>query len=257
MPNTFWKPPTTPRNQITSVVGVNMKNQLALGDPALHGYGVLNGQVGGIHELDVALISHEDRTRDLTRKGGDKISSIKPNLQDKVANKVAGMVDLVGDPALHGYGVLNGQVGGIHELDVAIGVQHQGIGEAVGKEGLAAEWCAVHPHFVPKVKIRQKGTETLIQFRDRLTEALADATPWVEQVQYNPLKVVDFLTDAKHILEATDYPKKLQPKKGIFEHRGQIVHEPDKISVPNGKSNTKCDMLTGSERSPTPTRTTP
>ena len=44
---------------------------------------------------NIVLISHEDRTRDLTRKGGDKISSIKPNLQDKVANKVAGMVDLV------------------------------------------------------------------------------------------------------------------------------------------------------------------
>lgn len=44
---------------------------------------------------NIVLISHEDRTRDLTKKGGDKISSIKPNLQDKVANKVAGMVDLV------------------------------------------------------------------------------------------------------------------------------------------------------------------
>lgn len=44
---------------------------------------------------NIILISHEDRTRDLTRKTGDKISSIKPNLQDKVANKVAGMVDLV------------------------------------------------------------------------------------------------------------------------------------------------------------------
>ena len=44
---------------------------------------------------NIVLISHEDRTRDLTRKSGDKISSIKPNLQDKVANKVAGMVDLV------------------------------------------------------------------------------------------------------------------------------------------------------------------
>ncbi len=44
---------------------------------------------------NIVLISHEDRSRDLTRKGGDKISSIKPNLQDKVANKVAGMVDLV------------------------------------------------------------------------------------------------------------------------------------------------------------------
>lgn len=44
---------------------------------------------------NIILISHEDRSRDLTRKGGDKISSIRPNLREKVANKVAGMVDLV------------------------------------------------------------------------------------------------------------------------------------------------------------------
>ena len=61
--------------------------------------------------------------------------------------------------------------------------------------------------FVPKVKIRQKKTETLIQFRERLREALADATPWVEPVQYDPLKIVDFLTDAKHMIEAQDFPK--------------------------------------------------
>ena len=29
------------------------------------------------------------------KKGGDKITEIKPNLQDKVANKIAGMVDIV------------------------------------------------------------------------------------------------------------------------------------------------------------------
>ena len=59
--------------------------------------------------------------------------------------------------------------------------------------------------FVPKVKIRQKKTETLIQFRERLREALADATPWVERVEYNPLKVVDFLTNAKRMIETTDF----------------------------------------------------
>lgn len=41
------------------------------------------------------LISHEDSTKDITRKGGDKITAIKPNLQDKIAIKVAGMVDVV------------------------------------------------------------------------------------------------------------------------------------------------------------------
>lgn len=44
---------------------------------------------------NIILISHEDMTKDITKKGGDKITAIKPNLQDKVAVKVAGMVDVV------------------------------------------------------------------------------------------------------------------------------------------------------------------
>ena len=45
---------------------------------------------------NIILISHEDRSKDITKKSGDKITAIKPNLQDKVATKVAGMVDIVG-----------------------------------------------------------------------------------------------------------------------------------------------------------------
>lgn len=44
---------------------------------------------------NIILISHEDTSKDITKKGGDKVTSIKPNLQDKAANKVAGMVDIV------------------------------------------------------------------------------------------------------------------------------------------------------------------
>lgn len=62
--------------------------------------------------------------------------------------------------------------------------------------------------FVPKVKIKQKKTETLAQFRDRLQEALTGAEPWLEQVFFNPYKVMDFLTDVKHTIEETDFPKK-------------------------------------------------
>lgn len=61
--------------------------------------------------------------------------------------------------------------------------------------------------FVPKVKIRQKKTETLAQFRDRLREALNGAEPWLEQVPFNLYKVVDFLTDVKHMVEEIEFPK--------------------------------------------------
>lgn len=45
---------------------------------------------------NIILISHEDTSKDITKRGGDKITAIKPNLQEKPSNKVAGMVDIVG-----------------------------------------------------------------------------------------------------------------------------------------------------------------
>lgn len=44
---------------------------------------------------NIILISHEDTSKDITKRGGDKITAIKPNMQDKIALKVAGMVDVV------------------------------------------------------------------------------------------------------------------------------------------------------------------
>lgn len=44
---------------------------------------------------NIILISHEDMSKDITKKSGDKITAIKPNINDKMANKIAGMVDLV------------------------------------------------------------------------------------------------------------------------------------------------------------------
>lgn len=45
---------------------------------------------------NIILISHEDATKDLTKKSGDKVTSIKPKLVEKVADSLAGMVGLVG-----------------------------------------------------------------------------------------------------------------------------------------------------------------
>lgn len=45
---------------------------------------------------NIILISHEDMSKDITAKSGDKITSIRPNMPEKLANKLAGMVDIVG-----------------------------------------------------------------------------------------------------------------------------------------------------------------
>lgn len=44
---------------------------------------------------NIILISHEDIGRDLTKRSGDKVTRIQPNIADKVAKKLAGMVDIV------------------------------------------------------------------------------------------------------------------------------------------------------------------
>ena len=49
----------------------------------------------GLPYENLIIISKEDMSRDITRKSGDKITQIKPNLQDKVSVKIAGMVDIV------------------------------------------------------------------------------------------------------------------------------------------------------------------
>jgi len=45
---------------------------------------------------NIILLSHEDATKDLTKKTGEKITSIKPKMADKVADSIAGMVGFVG-----------------------------------------------------------------------------------------------------------------------------------------------------------------
>ena len=45
-------------------------------------------------DYNIILISHEDTSKDLTKKGGDKVTAIMPNLNEKASKKIAGMVDL-------------------------------------------------------------------------------------------------------------------------------------------------------------------
>lgn len=44
---------------------------------------------------NIVVISHEDVSKDITKKNGQNITRIGPNIQDAIANKIAGMVDIV------------------------------------------------------------------------------------------------------------------------------------------------------------------
>lgn len=44
---------------------------------------------------NLIVVSHEDISKDITKKNGQNITRIAPNVQDAIANKIAGMVDIV------------------------------------------------------------------------------------------------------------------------------------------------------------------
>ena len=46
-------------------------------------------------DYNVFLVSHEDTSKDITKGSGDKVTRIAPNIQEGIANKLAGMVDFV------------------------------------------------------------------------------------------------------------------------------------------------------------------
>ncbi len=44
---------------------------------------------------NLIVVSHEDKSKDITKKNGQNITRIAPNIQEAIANKIAGMVDIV------------------------------------------------------------------------------------------------------------------------------------------------------------------
>lgn len=44
---------------------------------------------------NIILISHEDSSKNITRRSGESTTTIRPNIQEKLASKIAGMVDIV------------------------------------------------------------------------------------------------------------------------------------------------------------------
>lgn len=61
--------------------------------------------------------------------------------------------------------------------------------------------------FIPKTMIRQKKTEDLYQFRERLLDTLSTMYPELRQVQYEPNKVMEFLLDTKRMVECDNFAK--------------------------------------------------
>lgn len=93
---------------------------------------------------NIVLISHEDTSKDITKKSGENITAIKPNMNDKVANKLAGMVALVGRTVVDG----NDYTLQIKTDEVTFGGGRLGINNVV----IPLEWDEVTKLFEPKQK---------------------------------------------------------------------------------------------------------
>lgn len=68
--------------------------------------------------------------------------------------------------------------------------------------------------FIPKSQLRIKyknktnpRDETIYEFRQRVMEDLKSKTISIEEVQYNPTKVIEYLINSKHAIEDTTYEK--------------------------------------------------
>ena len=61
--------------------------------------------------------------------------------------------------------------------------------------------------FVPKILIRQKKTETIQQFRQRLKEVLEATEPIVTDVSYNKDIITDFQQCCQHLKTVKEFPK--------------------------------------------------
>lgn len=93
---------------------------------------------------NIVLISHEDTSKDITKKSGENITAIKPNMNDKVANKIAGMVALVGRTVVDG----NDYTLQIKTDEVTFGGGRLGINNVV----IPLDWDEVIKLFEPKKK---------------------------------------------------------------------------------------------------------
>lgn len=68
--------------------------------------------------------------------------------------------------------------------------------------------------FIPKSQLRIKyknktnpRDETIYEFRQRVMEDLQSKTISIEEVEYNPTKVIEYLINSKHAIEDTTYEK--------------------------------------------------
>ena len=89
--------------------------------------------------------------------------------------------------------------------------------------------------FIPKTFIRQKKTETLNQFRKRLTDTVNDLKIRIIRIEYNEEKVKEFFSICKKIENCTDYSKEESKLCDWCEFKKYCVEGQDYMILPKNE----------------------
>ena len=131
-------------------------------------------------DYNIILISHEDTSKDLTKKGGDKVTAIMPNLNEKASKKIAGMVDLVARLVVDG----DKRTFNFKSDEVVFG---GGRLQGVKTTEIPLSWdalCSVYDEAIGKVADKPKTAhqQKVEDFRQEQSEATPEKTETLENL---------------------------------------------------------------------------
>ncbi len=143
-------------------------------------------------DYNIILISHEDTSKDLTKKGGDKVTAIMPNLNEKASKKIAGMVDLVARLVVDG----DKRTLNFKSDEVVFG---GGRLQGVKTTEIPLSWdalCEVYDEAIGNVAYKPKTShqQKVEEFRQKQVEPTPE--PEVEQDATTGIKVIEPVEEA-------------------------------------------------------------
>ncbi|WP_330615188.1 AAA family ATPase [Romboutsia sp. 1001285H_161024_C4] len=89
--------------------------------------------------------------------------------------------------------------------------------------------------FVPKCNIRQKKTETLYQFRQRLIEETNKLEVKIAEIKYDPNKVIEFLSDIIDVTECKEYEKNITKLCDWCDYQNYCLKGEDYMILPSSE----------------------
>lgn len=93
--------------------------------------------------------------------------------------------------------------------------------------------------FIPKVQIRQKKTEDLFQFRQRLLAELKTKEITPVEIEYSPEKVIDHLESCQNILTTLEFPKNPTRLCDWCEFKNYCTNKEDYMLLPKNERKQK------------------